>query len=323
MRIFFISFFFFATTAFAQKAITGNQYLNQPLPANNPVLFAPNIISDEFGNRDMAISPKGDELFYTLQYRGGFVFSTIMYSKKVNGKWTVPEVAPFCGQYNDLEPAFSDDGNTLYFSSSRPVSGTEQKDYDIWTIKKETGVWANPQNMESPVNTALDEYYASVAKNGDIYFTRAVDGREEDIMKCAFEKGKYSDAIALSDSVNSTGDEFNAFVDPGEQYIIFTGYKRKGNIGSGDLFISYKNKNGEWGEAKNMGNKINGPGLTYCPYITPDKKYFFFTTSRGIFKTPFEKKENFKELKSYMQSPLNGWDNIYWVEAKEIINKQE
>lgn len=320
MRIIFL--LLFSLSLSAQNTKTNNPYFNQLVPANNAILFAPNIISDEFGNRDMAISPAGDELFYTLQYRGGFGFSTIMYSKKINGKWSIPEVASFCGQYNDLEPAFSYDGNTLYFSSSRPVKGTEQKDYDIWFVKKEKGVWANPQNMGSPVNTALDEYYASVAKNGNMYFTRAVDGREEDIMKCSFENEKYTDAVALSDSVNSVGDEFNAFVDPDENFIIFTGYKRKGNIGSGDLFISYKNKNGEWEEAKDLGNKINGPGLTYCPYITPDKKYFFFTSGRGIFKTPFEKKQNFKELKSFMHSPLNGWDNIYWIEAKEIIKIQ-
>src|SRR5687768_16276447 len=59
-----------------------NAYFNQSEPGNEPVLFAPEFISDEFGNRDMAVSPGGDELFYTFQYRGGFIFSTIMYSKK-------------------------------------------------------------------------------------------------------------------------------------------------------------------------------------------------------------------------------------------------
>lgn len=316
MKIFmtYLALMWFGFKAGSQETF----FSNSP---DEPALFAPGIISDEYGNRDMAISPKGDELFYTLQYRGGFVFSTIMHSEKINGKWTKPEVATFCGQYNDLEPAFSADGNTLYFSSARPVDGNEAKDYDIWFIKKENGKWGEPHNMGNPVNTAADEFYASVARNGNIYFTRAVDGREEDIMKCSFINGSYSNAEALSDSVNSVGDEFNAFVDPDEKYIIFTGYKRPGNIGSGDLFISYKNKNGEWGEAKNMGDKINGKGLTYCPYVSPDKKYFFFTSSRGIFKTPFERKLNFKEMKDLMDSPLNGWDNIYWVSAKDIFNQ--
>ena len=84
-------------------------------------MFAPNIISDEFGNRDMAISPKGDEIFYTMQFNYGML-STILYAKKVGGKWTAPEVADFCGKYKDLEPAFSYDGTKLYFSSNTQKS---------------------------------------------------------------------------------------------------------------------------------------------------------------------------------------------------------
>ena len=158
MRLDITFFFLLSLKLSAQKPSADNAFFNQILPSNSPVMFAPNVISDEFGNRDMAISPTGDELFYTLQYKSGFVFSTIMYSKKVKGQWTTPEIAPFCGQYNDLEPAFSPDGTKLYFSSARPLSGLGQKDFDIWFVTKENGVWGNPKNMGSPVNTEKDEF---------------------------------------------------------------------------------------------------------------------------------------------------------------------
>ncbi len=326
MRIYFFLIFFFNSflkpvilVAQHPQGTVTNAYFNQPTPSYSPVIFAPNIISDEFGNRDMAISPTGDEIFYTLQYRSGFVFSTLIHSKKVNGKWSTPEIASFSGQYNDLEPTFSSDGNRLYFSSTRPATATEEKDYDIWYVTKEKGIWENPQNPGSPINTAKNEFYPSITKSGNIYFTREMEGKSEDIVVCKFSNNKYDTAVSLPNAINTNGEEFNTFVDPDEQFIIFTGYKRIGNIGSGDLFVS-KNNNGEWGEAKNLGNTINGTGLTYCPYISPDKKYIFFTSSHGIFKTPFDKKINLKELKKYMHSPLNGWDNIYWMDAKGIIN---
>ena len=319
MRIALTLLFLLSLKLSAQKPSADNAFFNQILPSNSPVMFAPNVISDEFGNRDMAISPTGDELFYTLQYKSGFVFSTIMYSKKVNGQWTTPEIAPFCGQYNDLEPAFSPDGTKLYFSSARPLSGLGQKDFDIWFVTKENGVWGNPKNMGSPINTEKDEFYVSVTKSGNIYFTREMEGKGEDIVVCKWTNNQYDTAVSLPDAINSTGGEFNAFVDPDEQFILFTGYKRMGNIGSGDLFISFKNKSGIWEAAKNLGDKINSAGLTYCPYVSPDKKYLFFSTSRGIFKTPFDKKVNFKDLKSLMQNPLNGWDNIYWMATKDIL----
>ena len=311
-----------SATVFAQtsKPLNIQLYFDRPSPGNSAILFAPGIISDEYSNRDMAISPAGDELFYTIQYRG-FTISVLMFSKKVNGKWSAPEVAGFSGQFSDLEPAFSPDGNRLYFSSNRPVSGTGKKDFDIWYIERgrEKGTWGEPKNLGSPVNTSKDEFYPSIAKNGNIYFTRQMDGKDEDIVMCKFWNNQYDTAVSLPDAINSKGAEFNAYVDPDEKFILFTGYKRKGNIGSGDIFISKRNSNNEWEEAKNLGEKINSAGNTYCPYVSPDKKYFFFTSSRGLFKTPFEKKQNFRELKTYMNSPWNGLDNIYWVEAKEFI----
>src|SRR5436190_7033927 len=81
-------------------------YFNQNPPSDTPEIFAPGIISDQYGNRDITISPGGDELFFTLQYSRGLI-SAILYSQKINGKWTSPEVASFSGLYNDLEPAFS------------------------------------------------------------------------------------------------------------------------------------------------------------------------------------------------------------------------
>jgi len=88
-------------------------YYNQQSPGDNPILFAPGMISDAFANRDFAISPDGNEIFYTLQQRD--LVSVIMHAHKVKGKWSVPQVAEFSGMYNDLEPAFIANGNRLFF----------------------------------------------------------------------------------------------------------------------------------------------------------------------------------------------------------------
>lgn len=314
---FFIFLLFISTTAVAQQS--SNKYFNQPLPGKEPLLFAPNVISDEFGNRDMAISPKGDEIFYTLQYQSGRAFSTILHTKKINNKWTKPEVATFCGLYNDLEPAFSTDGTKLYFVSNRSLSANDAKDYDIWYVTKTNGVWGNAINVGKPVNTNANEYYPSVAVSGNIYFTRAMPGKGEDIVVCKFSNNAYDTAVSLPAAINSDGDEFNAFVDPEEKFIIFTGYDRKDAFGAGDLYISKKNENGEWTDAENLGDAVNRPGLNYCPYITPDKKYFFFTSNRGGFKPPFDKKQNRSGLYLKMHSALNGYDNIYWMSADAIL----
>lgn len=304
-----------------QKQFPVNAYFNQPPPADTAVMFSNGIISNKFGNRDMAVSPLGDEIFYTLQSANGSI-NAIIYSSKINGKWTAPEVASFSGQYSDLEPAFSHDGNKLYFSSNRPSSNTGQrKDYDIWFVTKDHGKWTHPVNMGSPVNSDKNEFYASITKNGNIYFTRAVENREEDIMMCRFANELYQPAESLPAEINSAGDEFNAFVDPDEKFILFSAYGRKDDLGGGDLYISKQNEKGEWQQALNLGDKINTASIDYCPYITPDKKYFFFTSNRSNIKVPFAQKQTLKSIYDLLNNSLNGTDNIYWIKADKIIRK--
>jgi Tol biopolymer transport system component len=294
-------------------------FFDQPVPGNTAVLFSPGLVSDELSNRDMAISPAYDELLYTVQYRGG-MFSTIMHAEKKNGKWEKPAVANFSGMYNDLEPAYSPDGKKLYFASNRPLPGTTTKDYNLWVVTKENGKWSMPVALPDPVNTVADEFYPSVTKTGTIYFTRMQKEKGEDIVYCKWNNNVFEAAVSLPDVINTSGDEFNAFVDPDEQYVIYTGYKRKDAFGTGDLYISKKNEQGEWTASVNLGKTINGAGLTYCPYVSSDKKYFFFSSSRNsIIKTPFEKPQTIDGLKKLINQPLNGWDNIYWIEAGTLF----
>src|ERR1700740_205626 len=87
--------------AFAQVSYPGSE-----LPADTPKLFAKGILSDGLSNRDFAISPQGDEIFFTIQ-GPRFSLSTILQMTKKSGKWSMPEVAPFSGRWRDLEATFS------------------------------------------------------------------------------------------------------------------------------------------------------------------------------------------------------------------------
>ncbi|MEO8109259.1 MAG: hypothetical protein ABI594_04465 [Ginsengibacter sp.] len=280
-----------------------------------PVIFGPGYISDGFDNRDMAISPGNDELFTTLQY--GNSFSGILYSKKINGLWSMPQMALFSGRFNDLEPAFSPDGKKLFFTSNRPLrdTGNSPKDYDIWYIEKEAGNWSSPKNMGPVINSEKDEFYASVTNNGNLYFTRDNDSTADDIFFSAYKNGSYLSPVALDENVNSKGLDFNCFIDPQERFIIYSSYKRSDDMGSGDLYISI-NKNGKWQPALNLGAGINSTSLDYSPFISFDKKYFFFTSRRSTFKFPLKKPVSLDEIHKILNSHGNRSEDIYIMSAK-------
>lgn len=282
-------------------------------------IFSPGIISDQFGNRDMAISPAGDEMFWTLQQ--GSQISVILYSKKQKGKWLKPVTAWFSGRWMDLEPAFSPDGNQLYFASRRPVKdGDVKKDVDIWVIKKENGAWSVPEPLPSPVNTTENEYYPSVNRSGDIFFTRDVGAAKEDILVCRKSDNGYSEAVSLPEAINSNGYEFNAFIDPDEKFILYTAYGRKDDLGGGDLYISEKDAAGNWMPAIHLGPKVNSAGIDYCPFVSPDKKYFFFTSNRSVVKQPFDTRLSLDQIHEQLGKNGNGADDIYWINFSAITN---
>lgn len=238
---------------------------------------------------------------------------------KDKGKWQNPQISSFSGRFNDLEPFLSPDNLKLYFVSNRPVSkdSINIKDMYIWFVERssKTSEWSQPKNIGFPINTPGDEFYPSVASNGNLYFTTIKKELEsqDDIFMSKWENDTYNEPIILGEGVNTKGAEYNAFIAPDESYIIFGGWRRANGLGSGDMYIS-ENKNGEWSMAKNLGEQINSKDMEFCPFVNNETLYF---TSR---RSSVEMKENgfnsAEELISQISKYDNGFSRIYQVEFK-------
>jgi len=289
-------------------------------PPTNATLLAPDFISTGLNERDFALSPDGKEIYFTISTPKS-TFQTIVFCSKTKSGWTKPVIAPFAGKYSDLEPAFSADGQTLYFASNRPVSGTTLKDFDIWKVTRTNNKWGEPENLGATINTASDEFYPSVAKNGNLYFTATYAGGpgREDIYMSKFHQNQYQKPIALDSGVNTKFYEFNAFVSPEENYIIFTSYGRKDDMGGGDLYISLKNEQGNWKPAKHL-SQVNSRQLDYCPFVSTDGKSLFFTSERHQLPTSFPTSTNYQTILESKDNPLNGTGNIYWINFQALLN---
>jgi hypothetical protein len=63
---------------------------------NDLILFGENVISTPFYERDLAISPQGNELIYTLgDYKQNKKCLVVM--NQENGHWTNPEIIKISG----------------------------------------------------------------------------------------------------------------------------------------------------------------------------------------------------------------------------------
>lgn len=293
----------------------------QPIP-KNVTLLGEGFLSTSLNERDFALSPDGNEVYFTVSGPKS-TFQTIVFSKRVKqNKWTRPEVVSFSGQFSDLEPALSTDGRTLYFASNRPTSGTTAKDFDLWKVQRVGGGWGVPENLGPNVNTESDEFYPSIAKSGNLYFTAQYKngiGRE-DIYVSLLVNGSYQKPTVLDSAINTKAYEFNAFVSPDEKYILFTSYGRKDDTGGGDLYLSVKDENNKWKPSVNL-SELNSPQLDYCPAVSPDGKIFFFTSERNQLPKSFlNANATYRDVQGLYTNAANGTGNIYWIDFNKVLS---
>jgi hypothetical protein len=110
-------------------------YLGEKPPGLTPELFAPGLVSTGGFERDVAITPDGQEIFFGLA-GSSYRYTTVVSTRLVDGRWTEAEVVPGLddARYLHLEPALSADGKTLDFLSTRPdpAAGGTAGNQDIY-----------------------------------------------------------------------------------------------------------------------------------------------------------------------------------------------
>jgi hypothetical protein len=262
--------------------------------------------------RDFSTSPNEDEIYFTIQSPRQEISQIVCVKDK---KWDDPTILPFCDNYSYLEPFLSNDGKRLYFASDRPKNklDTLKSDFDIWYVERKsiTSKWSNPINLGSSVNSKNNEFYPTLADNNNLYFTMESElglGKD-DIYYCKWNGTDYSKPILLSSNINSEGYEFNAFISKDENMLIYTKYNTKDGFGSGDLYVSKKDKNGEWLASENLGNKINTKFMEYCPFYNDQTNTLYFTSNRS--KLVPKTFKSIQEFQEYVTSNENGQSKIY------------
>ncbi len=322
LQITLASLFVLLLCGFAQKlqaADGSGPYCGQTPPGDEPTLFAPGIVSDGLSNRDIAITADGTELYYAVNLRN-FEISTIMVTRQIDGRWSDPEVAPFAVDpgFKYLEPAISPDGDRFFYVSAAVDS---EHGNDIWVMDRQGDGWSKARKLGPNINTDVAETFPSLTNDGTLYFSRASDNPQiEHIYRSRLVDGTYAVAEQLPANVNCGQTQFNAFVARDESYVIVSVYGRDDTVGSIDYYIVYRNRNDEWSEPVNMGDKINTPGgREYSAYVTRDGKYLFFMSTRSPDGANRNQQEfSAANLARIQDSPENGNSDIYWVDAAII-----
>lgn len=288
--------------------------------AQKPELFAKDIISTGMYETHPAFSPSGDTVYF-LRCMPDISVCTIYFSEKKNNDWSKPEVVPFSGQYQDVDPFVTKDGNSFYFASNRPLKkgGAVREDWDVWKVDKANGKWGEPVHLDSPVNSSASEYFPTIADNGNLYFGSSRSGGKggADIYVSRPVNGAYTTVENIGDSINTQDNEYEPYIAPDESFMIFMATPDR--IGNADFYVSYK-RYGYWTKAVKL-DAVNSSVTDWGGKMSWDGKYFYFGSSRSDIDTSIPslpQKENTEKFNKRLNEPGNSLGDIYRIKIFDL-----
>lgn len=249
-------------------------YMGQKTPGLVAEPFAPGVISKSGWELEGVFAPGMKEFYYTKRSADD-KSSIIVGFRQENNLWKKYIEIPRRG-----EVSFSPDGNRMHMAK-----GYVDRVGDGWSELKKLGPMFNRKDWRI--------MRLSASAKGTYVFD---DAKSDDVIRISTVKdGKRQEPINIGPEINTGKWTAHPFIAPDESYLIWDS-ERPGGFGGSDLYISFKQKDGSWGAAINMGDKVNTDKWDAYASVTPDGKYILF--NRGI--------------------DDDGNVDIYWVDAQII-----
>ncbi|WP_076415356.1 PD40 domain-containing protein [Shewanella sp. UCD-KL12] len=249
-------------------------YMGQKPPGRIAEPFAPGTISKEGWEIEGVFAPGMREFYYTTRGADSKKIIVIGF-REHNNVWTKYLEFPRQG-----EITFSPDGQRMHMAD-----GYKDRLDDGWSERQTLGPmfdredWGIMRLSASEKETyVFDDYKSS------------------DVLRISrFENGKRTQPQKMSANFNTGKWTAHPFIAPDESYLIWDSERPEG-FGNSDLYISFRQTDGSWGPAINMGEDINSDKWDAYASVTPDGKFILF--NRGI--------------------DDDGNVDIYWADAKII-----
>ena len=300
---------------------------NTPATAQAAIL-APGIISGPVDDAAPAFTPDGKTVYF--HRRSSSLGPVIMVSHWRQGKWSEPVVAPFSGQWSDIEPTMAPDGSYLIFASNRPaIAGGKPLDGtwnrktwpehggNLWRVDWQGDHFGEPYRLPDIINSSSSTFSPSIAADGSLYFMQPVGEKSKfHIYRAAFHNGQYEKPEWVSFSAADTISDFDPAVAPDESFLIFGSGRPTSTRGR--LFIVYR-KDGQWGEPVPLGDEVNQP--TASPNearLSPDHRTLYFSSAyqppATYPATPAETRERLRQSQWFTES-----NNIWFISLDSYI----
>ena len=152
----------------------------------------------------------------------------------------------------------SPDNQTLYvteYGAQHSFISAMYRNTNGWTSPQKVARLQMPKGAGYPTSTNEGKIYFS--SDGDIYMNDGVKNNK------------------LPATINSDDGEHDPFIAQDESFLIVV----RQVLGDSNMFISFK-QNDKWSKLIKLPEPFNLDKIDGSPYVTPDKKYLFFSSNR-------------------------------------------
>ncbi|MFT4601416.1 MAG: OOP family OmpA-OmpF porin [Arenicella sp.] len=193
---------------------------NEDGSLGKPEKFPFEINSRDYHEGSAVISSDGNSMFFTKMDPNNRNETKVYATRKFNNQWLKPFALD--GNVNldgfrSMNPYFSADGKTLYFTSNRPGG---EGGMDIWyTELGPQGTTTEPQNMGNQINTPADEVTPFFHENTKtLYFASAghIGFGGLDVFSSRFDEDTdwFGPALNAGAPINSSRNDSYFVIDP-------------------------------------------------------------------------------------------------------------
>lgn len=168
-------------------------------------------------------------------------------------------------------PAVSYDGNTLIYTERRGIENA------LFFSRKKMGQWQNAIEITSELKAGTDCSSCSLNNDGTELFLYKTDNYDGAIYSSRYLNGTWTPIKKLNKNINTKFYESHASISSDGSKLYFTS-NRDGGLGNLDIYVSEKDKAGDWGPAKNLGPEINTPYNEDTPFITANDSLLYFSS---------------------------------------------
>lgn len=208
----------------------------------------------------------------------------------------------FSDNFSDGGPIWINQSKILFYSK-RPIDINKPDELinDLWIYEKTENNWTEPFCLNFSEHTGF-AFTPTISDSGTIYFVGDAANVENN-MGIYFSKlgdSGYEKPMLLPSMINSKYFDWTPFIANDESYLIFSSNRPGSKDKYGDLYISFRDENGNWTEPINLGDKVNSDRQERFPGVSKELGILFFT-----------------------RTTESNYDDIFWMDSKIIDEMRE